>query len=213
VSGDRAVFVDYDGTITDLDTFEALVRESAGDQFDAFDRRLHDGSMTLRDVLAHQASLVHVSIDEADALLRERTRFDPSFAQFVAQCEAEGIPLTVLSSGVLPLIERAFARNGLGHVTILANEIDPLPTGWRFRFRDDSDNGHDKAAAVRAARDAGMHTVFIGDGPSDFAAAIAAHERYAKLGRALEVHLRERGIPFTPFTHFSEILPAVRCAS
>jgi len=213
VRSDRAVFVDFDGTITDLDTFDVLVRACAGPQeWDELEQRLHAGTMTLRDVLARQAAYIRISIDDADALLRDRTRFDPGFARYIARCEAEGVGVTVLSSGVLSLIQRAFARNGLERVAILANEVDASPDGWRFRFRDASDNGHDKAAAVRAARDAGIHTVFIGDGHSDFAAAITADERYAKRGRALEAHLREQGIAFTPFSNFDEIAAQIRCA-
>lgn len=206
----RAVFIDYDGTITDLDTFDVLVRHYAGPTlWDDYEEHLRGKTMSLRDVLASQASHIRVSLDEADALLREQTRFDPSFAHFVQRCAAEGIGVSVLSSGVLALIERAFARHGLENVSIYANGIDPSPEGWRFHFRDDSLNGHDKAAAVRSARAAGLRTVFIGDGYSDFDAALAADERFAKRGRALEAHLRESAVPFLAFDHFSEIETAL----
>jgi 2-hydroxy-3-keto-5-methylthiopentenyl-1-phosphate phosphatase len=120
-------------------------------------------------------------------------------------CEARGYELVVVSSGVQPLIDRAFERNGLSHVSVLANGIDPSESGWRFVFRDASDNGHDKASAVRAARAAGKYTVYIGDGPSDFEAAVAAHQRYAKTGRGLERYLAEQAVPFVSFTRFTEI--------
>ena len=169
------------------------------------ERKLDAGAMTLRDVLAAQAAHVRVSLDEADALLASRTRFDPTFAPFVHACEELGYDLTVVSSGVQPLIDRAFERNGLAHVPVLANGIDASAQGWRFHFRDASDNGHDKAAAVRRAREAGKHTIYIGDGPSDFEAAVSADQRFAKAGRGLERYLDEQAIPFVTFIHFSEI--------
>jgi 2,3-diketo-5-methylthio-1-phosphopentane phosphatase len=207
-----SVFVDYDGTITDLDTFDVLVRTYAGAHlWHDLEERLEAGTMTLRDVLSAQAAAIHVSLDEADALLARETHFDPAFAPFVRACEERGIDLTVVSSGVAPLIERAFARNGLSHVRILANGVDPDPSGWKFHFRDASDNGHDKAAAVRIARDAGFETIYAGDGPSDYEAAIVADRRFAKVGRGLERYLRERGIAFTPFESFAQVtLPALR---
>ena len=208
LSAARSVFVDYDGTITNLDTFDVLVRHYVGPgPWEWYETQLRDGAMSLREVLAAQASHIGVSLDEADALLRERTHFDPTFAPFVRRCAAEGVAVSVLSSGVLPLIERAFARAGLENVSIYANGVDPRPEGWRFIFRDDSLNGHDKAAAVRSARESGIHTIFVGDGPSDFDAARIADERFAKRGRALEQHLAEHGLPFTPFERFSEIEP------
>ncbi len=200
------VFVDYDGTITDLDTFDVLVRAFVGaHRWDELEEKLHAGSMTLREVLSAQALGVRASLDEADALLRERTAFDPAFASFVERCEREGAKLTVLSSGVQPLIERAFERNNLSRVAILANGIDASPEGWRFEFRDDSDNGHDKAADVCAAKARGSQTVFVGDGPSDYEASLAAGRRFAKAGRALEAYLTQRGVPHDAFTSFAEI--------
>jgi 2,3-diketo-5-methylthio-1-phosphopentane phosphatase len=204
--GGVAVFSDFDATITDIDTFDLLVRECAGPkQWQDLEERLRAGTLTLREVLRTQAAFVGITIDEADALLHARTKFDPTFAHFVQRCEREGVSVTVLSSGVQQLIERAFARHNLEHITIYANAVDPSPDGWRFLFRDDSDNGHDKAKVVRESRDAGVQTVFCGDGHSDFAAAEAAHMRFAKRGRALESHLRNRGLAFTPFDSFAEI--------
>jgi 2-hydroxy-3-keto-5-methylthiopentenyl-1-phosphate phosphatase len=65
--------------------------------------------------------------------------------------------------------------------------------------------GHDKAARVRAARDAGARTVYVGDGISDFAGALEAEQRFAKKDRALERYCRERGVSCTSFSSFDEI--------
>ncbi|HEY8314118.1 MAG TPA: HAD-IB family phosphatase [Candidatus Baltobacteraceae bacterium] len=204
------VFVDYDGTITDLDTFDVLVRASAGPaEWARLEASLRGGNMTLRDVLSAQAKFVRSSIDEADALLAGSTHFDPAFAHFVDRCEREGVPITILSSGVQPLIERALARNGLAHVRVLANAVTPSREGWTMRYRDASDNGHDKAAAVVAARSRGVTVAFAGDGHSDFAAALAADVRFAKRGLALERYLREKDVEFTPFSSFAEIESAL----
>jgi len=211
-NGDRrvAVFVDYDGTITNRDTFDLLVQRAAGNQVWAnLEGRLQGRTMTLRDVLAAQASLIRCTLDEADELIARESIFDPAFADFVRACEAARVPLTILSSGVAPLIERALARNGLAQVAFRANDIEVRPDGWRMRFRDDSDNGHDKAAAVREANADGFRTVYIGDGFSDFAAALEADVRFVKRGRSLEEHLRGSKVPFTAFSSFAELLPSL----
>jgi 2,3-diketo-5-methylthio-1-phosphopentane phosphatase len=205
-----AVFVDYDGTITDRDTFDVLVRQSSSpEQWAMQESHLHDGSMSLRDVLAAQARSIRGTIEQADALLARTTTFDPAFAAFARRCEFAGIPLVVLSSGVQALIERALQRNGLGHLPVLANSVVARSDGWCMHFRDASDNGHDKAAAVRAARADGTTVVFAGDGYSDFAAAREADRRFAKRGRALEGYLRKNGVGFTPFVSFAEIAVAL----
>ncbi|MDQ2681198.1 MAG: haloacid dehalogenase-like hydrolase [Candidatus Eremiobacteraeota bacterium] len=183
-----------------------LVRESADlDEWERLERHLHSRTMSLREVLAAQAALIRCSLSEADELLAGATTFDTTFARFVKRCAQDRVALTVLSSGIGPLIERAFERNGLYRIALLANGVTPDSTGWQMNFRDGSDNGHDKARAVKFAQHIGNTVAYIGDGYSDFDAALAADIRFAKRGRSLERHLIALREPFTPFDRFSEI--------
>jgi HAD superfamily phosphoserine phosphatase-like hydrolase len=208
-----AVFVDYDGTITDLDTFDVLVRRVAGPgPWHDIERRLICGEITLRAALAEEASYVRETLDDADARLLAEITFDRSFVDFAAHCEQAGIPLTVLSSGIEPLIRRMLARHGLPHLPVIANAVEVKAEGWRIHFRDDGPNGTNKAGIVAAAKAAGAKTVFIGDGRSDFEAALCADVRFAKRGRALERYLASEALEFTPFERFSEVLTAIAAA-
>ncbi|GAC1311141.1 MAG: MtnX-like HAD-IB family phosphatase [Vulcanimicrobiaceae bacterium] len=205
-----AVFVDFDGTITDLDTFDVLVRHYAGaDVWARTQTGLEDGSVTLRDVLQDQASHVRAPFADVAALLRREIAVDPAFAHFVAACRARDIPVTVLSSGIAPIVAGRLAEIGCGDLPIVANDVDALPTGWRIRFRDAVANGTDKAAFVLAARRAGARTIFIGDGHSDFAAARAADRCFAKRGLALEAYLAANGIAHDTFSTFAQIEAAL----
>ena len=200
------VFVDFDGTITDEDTFDALVKEFAGaDVWQKHENDLHSGAMTLRQGLAANAQTLRCTIDEADEFIARNTRFDPTFAAFAARCQHEGVPLTILSSGLGPLIERALERNGLAHVPLISNGAIPHHSGWQMTFRDESENGHDKAIAVRQARSAGEYVVFVGDGISDLSAALEADRVFVRRGRALEGFLKARGVEFVPFDRFDDI--------
>jgi 2-hydroxy-3-keto-5-methylthiopentenyl-1-phosphate phosphatase len=208
------VFVDYDGTITDRDTLDVLVQRAAGDAaWDVLEAKLKRGELSLRETLARQASLVRCSLDDADAHLRATVGFDPTFAAFVAACDARGIPVSVVSSGVAPLIRRRLEHNGLGHLTLVANEVDAHPDGWRLRFRDPSANGTDKHGLVRAAQAGGKTVVYIGDGISDYDAAKAADRRFVKTGRSLHRHLSQLGLSFVAFTRFAEIDAATLAAA
>jgi 2,3-diketo-5-methylthio-1-phosphopentane phosphatase len=205
VTAKLEVFVDFDGTITEVDTFDALVRAVAGDAvWDAIDAPLLRGEITLREALVRQAAAVRLTRAETLAFMETHAVVDPTFGAFVIAVRAHGGSLRVVSSGVATVIHDALARAGV-EVDVLANDVDFSTDGWTMTFVDPSDNGHDKAAHVKAARARGSRTVYIGDGISDFAAAIEADERYAKAGRALERYCRERDIPCTSFTSFSEI--------
>jgi HAD superfamily phosphoserine phosphatase-like hydrolase len=200
------VFVDYDGTITDRDTFDLLVDVFAGrDAWTHLDRQLKAGALTLRQALAAQAALLRCTFEEADEAVAAMTSFDPTFAGFVQRCEREGATIAILSCGLGPLIERALERNGLAHVPLLANGAQAHSEGWRMEFVDSSHAGHDKAASVRAARDRGELVAYVGDGISDFEAALIADRRFARRGHSLEVHLSERGVPFVAFDSFADV--------
>jgi 2-hydroxy-3-keto-5-methylthiopentenyl-1-phosphate phosphatase len=199
------VFVDFDGTITEVDTFDALVRAVAGDAaWDAIDGPLIAGEITLREALRQQAAAIRLSREATLAFMLEHAHVDPAFGPFVAAVRAHGGAIRVVSSGIATVIHDALERAGVD-VDVIANDVDFAPEGWAMSFVDPSDNGHDKAAHVRAARERGDRTVYVGDGISDFAAAVEAGERFAKAGRALEAYCRERNIPCTSFTSFREI--------
>jgi HAD superfamily phosphoserine phosphatase-like hydrolase len=201
----RAIFVDYDGTITDVDTFDVLVRSAAGDEvWHELERELRAGRITLREALAREAATVRLSWPEALALLESRARIDPTFAAFVHRAHAHGDWVGVVSAGIRSIIGPALERAGVD-VPVFANDVDFDTAGWGMTFIDDSVLGHDKAARVRAAATAGARTVYVGDGISDFEGALAAGVRFAKKGRALEQYCRERGVECTSFSSFDEI--------
>ncbi len=49
----------------------------------------------------------------------------------------------------------------------------------------------------------------VGDGPSDYDAALIADRRFAKSGRSLETFLSRRRIAYTAFASFGEIEAAL----
>jgi len=200
------IFVDYDGTLTDEDTLDVLTRQAAGEEaWNEIDECLERGEIQLRDALQQQLVHVRSSIHEADTLLQTLVVFDPSFAGFVEECHRRNVPVTILSSGVEELILLALARNGIRDVPVIANTVEAHQDGWILHCRDNVPNGTDKAGIVSAARTAGFTTVFIGDGYSDYDAALAADIRFAKRGRPLERFLCKHSVEFATFTSFAEI--------
>ena len=61
---------------------------------------------------------------------------------------------------------------------------------------------------MRAARERGEFTTYVGDGLSDYDAALAADYVYAKRGRRLEKFLARERVPFTAFSRFAELVGA-----
>jgi 2-hydroxy-3-keto-5-methylthiopentenyl-1-phosphate phosphatase len=136
------------------------------------------------------------------------------FHELVELARERGWRLVVISSGFRELIEPVLEREGLESLELLANSIDPDPSGWRASFRDEMPcpvcGEPCKRAAVVAEADSGG-AVYVGDGISDRCGAEASDLVFAR--RGLAAYLRERGVPFEPFDDFFEVADALRSRS
>jgi len=199
------VFVDFDGTITDVDTIDTLLRAFAGDAFaDALEADLRSGRITQRAGFERQARAMRLSQAETLSWMLANTTVDPTFGPFVEAVRASGGSVCVVSSGIASVIAAMLERAGV-QVQVFANDVDYCATGWNIDFIDDSANAHDKRARVLAARAAGARTVYAGDGMTDFEAAAAADRCFAKSGSSLEAHCLRENIPYEAFAAFAEI--------
>lgn len=199
-----AVFSDFDGTIAHPDTLNFLAERFAGPEFrHAIGRQIVSGQRSLRDAIQEEVGVIQGSLDEVVALLNRHVEVDPSFPVFAGWCFQQGIPLTVLSGGMRQVIESLLRPLNLPSVRILANEVKIQNNRWRLEFLDSTDWGHDKGAALREAKKAGLSTVFLGDGLSDRGAAVEADVVFAKA--SLASFCQAEGIPFREFGSFSEV--------
>ena len=201
------IFSDFDGTITEQDTLIFLTTNLGGGAqlIEAIGRLLTDGTLSLSEGIAAEMRSIRKPFADAETLLREQVRIDPGFKPFVRWCEAKQIPLTVLSAGFHQLIDLFVTKEEFPHLGILANTLKPdEQRGWQCVFRDKTPDGHDKAAALREARKRGEHTIFIGDGHSDRAAAEVADEVFAK--HSLAEYCRQRGINYQEYETFEDVL-------
>ena len=203
-----AVFSDFDGTIAHPDTLNFLAERFAGAEFRReIGRQIVSGEMTLRDAIQQEVGVIQGSLEEVLAFLTLHVEVDPSFPVFARWCLEQHIPLTVLSGGMKQVIESLLQPWNLPSVRVLANEVKIEDNRWKLEFLDSTDWGHDKAASLREAKQAGRVTVFLGDGLSDRGAAKEADIVFAKAGLAR--FCMEEDIPFREFGSFSEVQDAL----
>ena len=138
---------------------------------------------------------------ECVEVLRKNITLDPHFKDFFQWARAHGVPVIVLSSGMVPII-RALLVHLVGpeadEIEIISNQVvdrpgtsRDKPGGWTIQFHDDSGFGHDKSLAIRPyAKHFAEHpdeprpTMFYaGDGVSDLSAARETDLLFAKKGR------------------------------
>ncbi len=205
------VFTDFDGTITEQDTLVFLAMELGGgvEMVETIGRLIKSNQLSLREGIEAEMRSIRAPWAEAEELLREEVAIDAHFKTFALWCREHSLPLTILSAGFYQTIELFLTRVEFPEIEVLANQLKPDETrGWQCEFRDASDWGHDKALALRAARERGQYTIFIGDGLSDRAAAEAADEVFAK--HSLAIFCQENQIAFHPFETFADVLKALQ---
>ena len=106
------VFCDFDGTITDRDSIVFLT-ESFGDGPDFREDvllRIVSGEITVFEAIEHELATVRVQWEEALGVLLAEIRIDPFFESFVEWCRDQGVPLSILSSGMRPVVEAFHVR-------------------------------------------------------------------------------------------------------
>lgn len=207
----RTIVVDFDGTITEQDLLDA-VAERFGDSavYQHADAGLDAGRMSLHDVIRSEFEPVRAPLDEVVTWVLGNARIRPGFHELVDAADRNGWRIVILSSGFRELIEPVLAREGLEGVELLANEVDPDPSGWRVRFRDEDSCtvcGEPCKRSTVTALAGGDEVVYIGDGHSDRCAAEDADLVFAR--RGLSRWLDERGRPYEPFEDFHSVVFAL----
>ncbi len=207
-----AIFCDFDGTLTDKDTIDLLVEHYLGVEYRRnVSRRLLTGQITIREVLVEEFDQLAVTPEEIAEFLLARVQVDPHLNELIAFAAERGYPLTVLSSGMDLLIHPLLHAAG-STVPVRCNRLVCDRSGarphLRIEFRDDSDNGHDKAAVLREARRDGYEVVYLGDGLTDVACAREADVLFAR--RQLEDYCRRERIRYHPLNGCVDVLTYLR---
>jgi 2,3-diketo-5-methylthio-1-phosphopentane phosphatase len=158
-------------------------------------------------------------------LLTDNIKLDPYFTHFLEYAREVNIPVVVLSSGMVPIID-ALLKKLVGEdlsrdIAIVANDVRARPGktladegGWEIVFHDPSGFGHDKSLTIRPYADLPAEkrpTMFYaGDGVSDLSAAQETDLLFAKTGRDLVGYCVKKDVPFTLFEDWQSITAKVR---
>jgi 2,3-diketo-5-methylthio-1-phosphopentane phosphatase len=209
-AGNPIVFLDFDGTITVDDTLVLLL--------DRFGRRLPDGrdwraiefddSLPERVKLQAELDLLEVGLDEALAWLDGASRLRPGFADFLAWAGRHGLQPTVLSGGLLPIIERALGPLRRELHAIHANDLRLESGRWLAlppatpRLRGLCN--HCKTWHLREAAAARRPVIYIGDGSTDFCPAREADLVFAR--SSLATQMEGEGRSHLPFVTFADVI-------
>jgi len=198
-----AVFLDFDGTISEADTGVHLMERFGAPGWREIDDAYIRGEVGSRVTLLDEWDL----LPSDEALLRAAARevpLDPGAAPLVHALRDAGAEVTIVSDGFGIRVDEVAADLD---VPALTNRVD-WSTG-RLEFPNEdrccacSSCGTCKQAPIKDARHRGLATVLVGDGTSDRKAALLADRVYAK--GALAAWCRANAVPHVAFASLADV--------
>lgn len=198
------VLLDFDGTVTTVDTVDCLLERHADPAWLAIEREWESGAIGSRHCLARQVACLRATPAELDATV-DSIPIDPGFATLVARCAALDVELVVASDGFDRAVDRVLARLGVT-LPVRANGLRPVAADrWRLVPRT---NGPCRTAAAHCKCSlVDGRTLLIGDGRSDFCVAGRAALVLAK--DRLAVHCAQYRLPYVAIADLTEAAEAV----
>jgi 2-hydroxy-3-keto-5-methylthiopentenyl-1-phosphate phosphatase len=202
-----SVFVDFDGTITAVDSAHHLLDRFAPGTWQEIDAEYARGEIGSRVCLLEEWDL----LPRDEALLRSAARevpIDQALAPLVESLRAAGAEVTVVSDGFGFLAREVCEPLGLA---VLTNDVDWSTGDLRFPHEDRccpcSTCGMCKQAPMKDARHRGRVPVLVGDGTSDRKAALLADVVLAK--GALARWCAANDVAYTPFDSLADVQAAL----
>jgi 2,3-diketo-5-methylthio-1-phosphopentane phosphatase len=204
------LLLDFDGTLTDVDTLDLLVAEHAPAVWVEAEQALTSGSMTLYEVIAFEFEHVHSTLDEALATLRSRVALRPGLVDLITFCRERFIDPVVISSGFHELIEPVLAWGGV-RLPVVAHSATFSDAGTTVAFleRPICPVCGERCKRTELARlSDGRQIAYVGDGWSDRCAAKAADVVFAR--GSLAQHLADEGVAYVPFEDMNDVREGLR---
>jgi 2,3-diketo-5-methylthio-1-phosphopentane phosphatase len=197
--------LDFDGTITERDVLDTVVRRFAPRAWEEAEQALVRGTMTLNEVIAYEFERVTAGADEVLAYVRETAVLRPGLPELIAFCRERFIDAVIVSSGFHELIEPVLRDHGVA-MPVVAHRatFDRAGASVRFLERPVCESCGETCKRVDLPRLSGGRVVaYVGDGWSDRCAAEAADVRFARAG--LAQYLDGRNVPYTPFETLTDV--------
>jgi 2,3-diketo-5-methylthio-1-phosphopentane phosphatase len=202
-----SLFLDFDGTITTVDADVYLLERLAPPEWREIDEEFQRGEMGSRICLLDTWDLLTPDETAMRSVYRE-VPIDPDTPALLDALRAAGAEVMVVSDGFGFHAREVCAELG---VPVLTNDVDWSTGRLEFPHEDRccacSSCGVCKQAPIKDAKYHGRTTVLVGDGASDYKAALLADVVFAK--GTLATWCARNGIRYVPYTTLRDVLDAL----
>ena len=202
------VFCDFDGTVTSVDTFDAVAARAAPELWADLKAQLFNFEITL--LQGMQALADALTPHDLQAMVAHMGEYAPRpcFLPFLAELERAGVPFVLVSGGLVPLVEEVLGSHRQRLDQLIAAEV-LHHCGGGLRFESPFANGQELVAKAEVVKRYGCgRSVVIGDSITDLGMAEVADLVFAR--EPLSGWLEQRGIAFHPWDSFADVEAVLR---
>ncbi|MSQ08893.1 MAG: hypothetical protein EXR57_00485 [Dehalococcoidia bacterium] len=210
------IVIDFDGTVTERDIGDAIVKRFGLPGWDALEAKFHAGEATIRQLWIQEISrLPGDRVAEMTAFALETAKVRPGLRELLDYALEHGLPVEIASNGIEFYLNAILAANGLKDLQYVCLKADFSPEGSsQLVIPEDivscARNAMCKCARIWRMQRMASHVLFAGDGMSDACAGpeadiLAARSSLARMAEA-------KGWAYIPFEDFWDVLAAVKKA-
>jgi len=210
-----AVLTDFDDTAAFQNVAELLLNKFGDPSWMDIRGRFRSGELTLKEYQEITFRNILADRSQMSDYVKQHASFRPYFGEVWQHCNKYNYPMAIVSQGLDFYIEALLEKYGFDQIPVYAVNTEFSPEGLRyeytFTYPDDPERGNSKGLIVNRFQDKGYKVIYIGDGRSDFEAAVEADEVFAHSVLAKEC--QQQGIPFRPFSDFGAVIELLRTYS
>lgn len=203
------IFVDFDGTITEMDSLQLVLDTFASKEWREIEDLVTSGILPEKKALQSEFLLLHEPPDKVLQFLQNHATIDPYFTDFVQFCEENHIPITILSGGFVPFIKTILQKYNLAHLPIHANNFHYENRTWNIipnpGPKINNHCNHCKTYHLLRSKNQKNFVIYIGDGNTDRCPARNAHIVFAK--NSLANYLDQEKRFYYKYENFADVIP------
>ncbi len=197
---------DFDGTII-RNNLSLLVREHfAPDAWRAIETGYLEGRITVEESNKRQFALIKEPKERLQEFVRCHIDIRQDFTEFIADCEAKGNQLVIVSSGLDFYIEVVLSELNMSDIELYCGKSEFNKKGIMVSYADQNGNTIEhsfKISYLNWLKQRGKKIIYIGDGLSDLEAACDADYVFAT--GHLATLLKEEHVSWSYFNSFIDI--------
>ena len=201
------IITDFDNTLSTVDLMDKLMVKILGEKGEKIVSDWE--SMKVGAVFAHKEMAKNQKL--TNELIREAAKevgIEKGIHELLGYCRENDIVLIVVSDGFDIYIDDVLSRNNLSELPVYCNETVFINGRMEIRHPFGSNEcdfcGHCKDKTLDMLIDKDDYVIYVGDGNSDFCAAMKADVVFAK--NDLLEFCKKRNLPYFEFHDFFDIL-------